>query len=121
MPYVAVDGLKFKLEPEKLRAGEPQVLISSMTVFCEGNGIMAAPITVIYPVVRNDGYVPMPIIFRINPTGSRCKVGGQPVVLAGDYGETTVSFPPTGNYGPDVVNAKCTVEDAGQSSVVYIA
>jgi hypothetical protein len=121
MADVAVDGLKFKLEPAKLKAGEPQVILSSMTVFFDGKGVMAGPITVIYPVVDDAGYVPMPIVFKINPTGSRCKIGGQPVVLAGDYGETVVSFPPAGNYGPDVVNAKCTVEDAGQSAVVYIA
>jgi hypothetical protein len=121
MPDVAVDGLKFKLEPEKLKAGDPQVLLPSLTVFCDGKGVMAGPITVIYPAVNDSGYVPMPVIFKINPTGSRCKVGGQPVVLAGDYGETVVSFPPAGNYGPDVVKAKCTVEDAGQSSVAYIS
>jgi hypothetical protein len=121
MPDVAVNGLKFKLEPAKLKAGEPQVLLSSMTVFCDGKGVMAGPITVIYPVVNDAGYAPMPVIFTINPTGNRCKVGGQPVVIEGDYGETVVSFPPVGNYGPDVVNAKCTVEEAGQTAVVYIA
>jgi hypothetical protein len=120
MADISTEEITFKLTPSNISDSKPTVLLPSFTVSVEGAGIMPSPIKVIYASLIYPGsYSPMPATFSIQGTGNKVKVGGCPVCLPGDFGETVVIFPPTGNNSPAVVNVKCEIDDPGQDKADY--
>jgi hypothetical protein len=120
MPNIAVDGLKFTLSPSKLSAGDPIVLMPSLSVSLDNKGIMCGTITVIYPSINDPSHSPMPGTFNITGSGNKVLVGGNPVVLPGDSDTVTISFPGGPDGHVDVVPVTCEVSDPNQEDGVYL-
>jgi hypothetical protein len=118
--FIGVDGLTFKLSPAKLSAGDPIVLMPSLSVSIDGKGVMAGTVTVIYPSINDPGYSPMPGTFNIRGSGDRVLVGGNPVILPGDSATTTIAFPGGPNGSVDVVAVTCEADDPNQESGEYL-
>jgi hypothetical protein len=120
MPNIAVEGLKFKLTPAQLSAGDPVVLMPSLSVSLAGKGVMCGTITVIYPGISDPAHSPMPGTFNIKGSGDKVLVGGNPVVLPGDKDTITISFPGGPNGHTDVLQVACEVTDPNQEDGVYL-
>jgi hypothetical protein len=119
MAYIGVDGLTFKLTPDKLKAGKPIALLPSLAVSIDGKGVMAGTITVIYPSINDPGFSPMPGTFSIRGSGDKVLVGGNPVIVAGDKATVIMSFPGGPNGSVDVVSVTCEVDDPNQTAGEY--
>jgi hypothetical protein len=121
MAFICVDGVSFKLSPAKLSAGNPIVLMPSLSVAADGKGIMAGSVTVIYPSISDPGYSPMPGSFTIVGSGDKVLVGGNPVLLPGDSATIAIAFPGGPNGSVDVVNVTCEADDPAQKSAECLA
>jgi hypothetical protein len=117
---IAVSGLKFSLSPEKLSAGDPIVLMPSLSASLDNKGIMCGVITVIYPSINDPSHTPMPGTFNIKGSGDKVLVGGNPVVLPGDSDTIAIAFPGGPNGHVDVVSVTCEVTDPAQEDGVYL-
>jgi hypothetical protein len=120
MGFISVDGVTFKVTPDKLTVGKPIVLMPALSVSIDGKGVMAGTVTVIYPLISDPGHSPMPGTFNITGSGDRVLVGGNPVLLPGDSATVTIGFPGGPNGHVDVVQVKCEVEDPAQDSGEYL-
>jgi hypothetical protein len=121
MAFISVDGVSFKLSPAKLSAGNPIVLMPSLSVSADGKGVMAGDVTVIYPSISDPGFSPMPGSFTIRGSGDKVLVGGNPVLLPGDKATTVITFPGGPNGSVDVVSVTCEADDPAQESAEYLA
>jgi hypothetical protein len=119
--FIGVDGLTFKLSPAKLKAGNPIVLMPSLSVSIDGKGVMAGTVTVIYPSIDDPGFSPMPGTFNIQGSGDKVLVGGNPVLLPGDSAAVTIAFPGGPNGSVDTVSVTCEVDDPNQDAGAYLA